>query len=214
MVQCICHVYVLFNMALSFFPTKKLFPTVCTIFLSSRMEQVLESLQAKCYVYPDVLSIKPFIRMRISVWVSAGLESTRRIPRTVLQRGPLKSGLRGDLWRNWDWKQMLARKSHRGGGEVSENSQAWVFTFWALPLSTNNRTSAAHWKGVRSIPIGREADCGRREQMSWERRANSQTKPSKREVKTFDPEQSLCSASSTYMHTCTQHTVFFYSTGL
>lgn len=121
------------------------------------MEQVFESLQAKCYVYPDAFSIKPhIIGMRISVRVSAGPESIRRIPRTVLQRGPLKSGLRGgeDLWRNCDWKQMLARESHRGGGEVSENSQASVFTFWALPLSTNRRTSAAHLKGDRSAPIG------------------------------------------------------------
>lgn len=82
---------------------------------------------------------------------------------------------------------MLAQESHWGGGEVSENSQAWVFTFWALPPSTNRRTSAAHLKGVRSAPIGREANRGRREQMSWERRANSQTKSSKREVKTFKP---------------------------
>ncbi len=60
------------------------------------MEQVFESLQAKCYVYPDAFSIKPhIIGMRISVRVSAGPESIRRIPRTVLQRGPLKSGLRG-----------------------------------------------------------------------------------------------------------------------
>lgn len=72
------------------------------------------------------------------------------------------------------------------GVRGSENSQARVYAFWALPQSTNRRAASAHLNGVKSFPIGGEASRGRREQMSWERRASSQPKCSKSEVKTFE----------------------------
>ncbi len=161
--------------------------------------------------------------MRISVWVSAGTESIRRIPRTVLQRGPLKSGLR--------------REGRGVSGETVIGSRCWpekaieeVGRFWKIlrPQSSLSgaclrRPIAGHQRAIwRASWAPRLADRGRREQMSWERRANSQTKPSKREVKTFDPEQSLHSASCAYIRTCTQctcanmclesHTVVYEST--
>lgn len=146
--------------------------------------------------------------MRIGVRVSTSPESIRRIPRTVLQWGPLKSG---PCWREGALSGETVIGSRcwpeKAMEEVSENSQAWLFTFWALPPSANRRTSADHLKGVRSFPIGREANRGRREQMSWERRANSQTKRSKREVKTFKPTtghaaDSVLSQLRLHTHTC------------